>query len=581
MGTILESNSKTIDSEKSELVLSHELFADVLRRGVIASSGNLFLFIVVYLSAQSVFKNEPILFVSGIVLLLMNMIRIVAASYLSGFFVNDQNFSRVKILYGLFVMVSATLWSMIAMRIISIQGFDSRDSLVAFVMMIGVASSGALSLAAVAWLTRLLLACLLIVPALYLILMGNGGTSLGVICLAYAVFLHEYTKSYRSDFIKLQVSRRRLHDEQQLSQKIVEAIPGPVSLFDSKLRYKAANSKLVKMEKRDLSEFIGHPLGFARGSSQISDFIRDFADDPSLSEVSKKIAVEQPTGPRWFMVTLARDAVGDIICISVDVHREVELELQEIESRARVVESAKLAALGEMAAGIAHEINNPLAVISTRATRVEERLTGCIAGATATESELLALVIDVNKIQETCSRIARIVKGLRVVSRNGDRDPFRTTRVREIVEDVLGLCHERFRSRGVTLATEDVPDVEFDCRATQVAQVLLNLLNNAFDAVYETRDPWVKLVCEVRGGSVVFVITDSGTGIPKSISSKIMEPFFTTKGVGRGTGLGLSISRQILRDHQGSLELRDDRPNTTFEASFPMSQIEIGGLDQP
>ena len=109
-------------------------------------------------------------------------------------------------------------------------------------------------------------------------------------------------------------------------------------------------------------------------------------------------------------------------------------------------------------------------------------------------------------------------------------------------------------------------------RSVHIAQVLLNLLHNASDAVSGTPDPWIWLEVIERNESVELRITDSGKGIPLLIQEKIFQPFFTTKDVGTGTGLGLSISMGIIRDHGGQLEIDNNCPNTCFVIRLPKWQ---------
>ncbi|HEX4924120.1 MAG TPA: ATP-binding protein, partial [Bdellovibrionales bacterium] len=110
------------------------------------------------------------------------------------------------------------------------------------------------------------------------------------------------------------------------------------------------------------------------------------------------------------------------------------------------------------------------------------------------------------------------------------------------------------------------------CRPTQISQVLLNLLNNAHDAVAEQTEKWVKLDVRDLGDSVELSVTDSGAGIPPEIQEKIMQPFFTTKQIGEGTGLGLSISKGLVDSHHGQLRLDAKSKNTRFVVLLPKTQ---------
>ncbi|RYZ51907.1 MAG: GHKL domain-containing protein, partial [Proteobacteria bacterium] len=152
-------------------------------------------------------------------------------------------------------------------------------------------------------------------------------------------------------------------------------------------------------------------------------------------------------------------------------------------------------------------------------------------------------------------------------------DPFLPASVDGLVTDTLALCKERFKNSSVNLIIPESLELEIDVRSTQISQILLNLLNNAFDAVNGTHDAWIKLdIMTIDTRFIRFVVSDSGLGIPAHVADKIMNPFFTTKDIGKGTGLGLSISQGMAHDHGGSLRLDTLSPNTCFVLELPIRQ---------
>ena len=134
----------------------------------------------------------------------------------------------------------------------------------------------------------------------------------------------------------------------------------------------------------------------------------------------------------------------------------------------------------------------------------------------------------------------------------------------------MPFCMERLRQNSVELR---VPPVEkslrIDCRPTEISQVLLNLLNNAVDAVQPLAEKWVELKVRNAGNEIEISVTDSGAGIPEKIRDKMGQPFFTTKVVGHGTGLGLSISKGIVEAHGGRLSLDAECEHTRFVVMLP------------
>ncbi len=136
----------------------------------------------------------------------------------------------------------------------------------------------------------------------------------------------------------------------------------------------------------------------------------------------------------------------------------------------------------------------------------------------------------------------------------------------------MGLCAERFKNNGVQIDAKGICDTTVFCRETQISQVILNLLNNAFDATQEFEQRWIKIAAEVTPNSMVQIsVTDSGKGIAKEHQDKIMLPFFTTKALGKGTGLGLSISLGIMEANKGKIYLDKTCTNTRFILELPIS----------
>jgi len=238
---------------------------------------------------------------------------------------------------------------------------------------------------------------------------------------------------------------------------------------------------------------------------------------------------------------------------AVDITERKEMELQ-------IEASARLSALGMMAGGVAHEINNPLAIILSAAADLLRRL----RAHGSVPSEITQR--NGERIVETSKRIAKIIKSMRQLAREGSQDQLRPTPARKIVEETLEVCRERFKYHGVNLLLSNIdPALSVYCREVQIGQVLLNLLQNAFDSVTEQAgERWVTLATLVREDAVEFSVADSGSGIPPELKTKIMDPFFTTKEVGKGSGLGLSISRSIVKEHGGELDLREQNGHPCF-----------------
>ncbi len=255
-----------------------------------------------------------------------------------------------------------------------------------------------------------------------------------------------------------------------------------------------------------------------------------------------------------------------IIQSNLELESRVELRTAELmQVQNELNQSARLSALGEMASGIAHEINNPLAIILGKISIFKSKMDQ----GTLTNDEIL---VHINKIEQMTSRISKIIRGLKSFSRDGSQDPFEVASLRSIFEDATELCGAKFKGAAVDLKIPDFNQLSIDCRATQIGQVVLNLLNNAFDAIQELPEKWVKVEYELKNERLILKVIDSGPGIPAEIREKMMNPFFTTKGVGKGTGLGLSISIGIIEKHGGKLYVNAECPNTCFVIDMPIRQ---------
>lgn len=243
--------------------------------------------------------------------------------------------------------------------------------------------------------------------------------------------------------------------------------------------------------------------------------------------------------------------------------RTSELE----DSKMQLINSSKMASLGEMASGMAHEINNPITIIQGKIKVINHMLEDLNVNYPPLNAEI-------QRIDQTTERIGRIVKGLKTFSRSAQDDPFELVPLETIIKETLDLCAERLKANGITLTIEPVPQICVLCRASQLSQVLMNLLNNSSDALIDLKVKFISLAFEVKEPDKVFIyVTDSGQGIPLEIASKIMDPFFTTKGVGKGTGLGLSIAKGIIEAHGGTLHLDAKSTNTRFVIELPLQPL--------
>ncbi|NRA67944.1 MAG: response regulator [Pseudobacteriovorax sp.] len=236
--------------------------------------------------------------------------------------------------------------------------------------------------------------------------------------------------------------------------------------------------------------------------------------------------------------------------------------------RAMRIQNAKMAALGEMAGGIAHEINNPLAIICGNASRMKR-----LVSHENFDKQSIDGVAD--KILQTSHRISKIIQSMLSVVRQDNSNIHQPHSLQKMINDCLAICQEKFRTHGIDILVDPVPEsVWVECDDTQIIQVFINLLNNAFDALQtsDEEEKWLKIHFAIIGGKIEIRIIDSGPGIPDHLQEKILQPFFTTKPVGAGTGLGLSLTSSFIQNHKGRFYLDKTNSNTCFVIELDVFQ---------
>jgi signal transduction histidine kinase len=271
----------------------------------------------------------------------------------------------------------------------------------------------------------------------------------------------------------------------------------------------------------------------------------------------------RPDESRHFSCYLSYFGQSEFVISIVDVSAAASTENQLRQQEIRLIESSKLSALGEMAGGVAHEINNPLAIIMGCSEQLMDLLS-------EDPVDKAVLTKRVEVIKKTTYRIASIVEGLRTFSRDSSGDQSIRVSLTHLVDSTISLCRERFRNMGIDLIVDPVPaGLHFKGRETEMSQVLINLLNNAYDAIKEKQVKWVRVVASEDINSLELRVIDCGSGVPMEIQEKIFQPFFTTKPIGMGTGLGLSISHGIVKNHGGQLKIDSQNANSCFVISLP------------
>lgn len=405
-------------------------------------------------------------------------------------------------------------------------------------------------------------------PKLYLlthaVFFVGALVSLSSLVYIYERFKDRLIGNYESSQVELKESK-------ELFSAILNNSPAVIYIKDLDSRYLMVNSQFERNFNVISSEIVGkssfdvHPYFVAekvrlndlevqkRAGADIYEEVILHGDEPH-TYISVKFPLKNSAGQLY------------AVCgISTDITDLKNVQLEKEQMQAQLFQSSRLASLGEMAGGVAHEINNPLAVIAGTSRRIRRVLQRGTEERDKIESYLddIDLVID---------RMGKIVEGLRAFSRDGSNDGFTKIKVSSIIDGAVALCQEKFKHKNIELSVDiskHESDLTIYCNEVQIGQVIINLLNNAHDAILELSERWILISVRDVNEKIEIVVTDSGKGIAPEIANKLMYPFFTTKPVGYGTGLGLSISRGIVENHGGMLILDTNAPNTSFVVTLP------------
>ncbi len=348
----------------------------------------------------------------------------------------------------------------------------------------------------------------------------------------------------------------------EFNENIVESINVGIFAIDLNDRIESWNAQMEAMYAFSRAEALGQPLSSVFPLEFI-EALEGFRNDQGVHHLYKfrltTRAGELRTANIAIAPLLSRDfvPVGRIILVD-DITERVTLETQ-------LAQADKLSSIGLLAAGVAHEINTPLAVISSYAQMLAKQLRG---------DARLGPVLD--KITQQSFRAAEIANGLLNFSRTSTTE-FRSTDLNQVVRDTLSLLEHQFKTAQILVdldLAEELPPIHGNPGKLQ--QVFLNLLLNAKDAM---PGGGRLTIATLVNSHVEAVISDSGSGIAPENLKRIYDPFFTTKnmpGDRRGTGLGLSVSYGIIQEHAGKIHVESAvGSGTTFHLEFPLLRNSV------
>lgn len=369
------------------------------------------------------------------------------------------------------------------------------------------------------------------------------------------------------DVTKEVLSEQSLESQRVLLDAVLNNLPNMVFVkdFNNEFRFKLFN--------KTGNELLGLADNQLIGKNDYDLFPKDQADFFTLKDkevfLGKKTIridcepINTPKGVRYLRTykapTYKADGTPDLLIgISTDITEELGMQKALELERAKSLHNAKLASMGEMSAGVAHEINNPLAIIMGNLMLLKRA-----------NQDKAKFEEKLEVLTKACNRIDKIVKGLKKFSRSSKGNVHQPASLAEIVNEALVMTEAKSKRHAVTINVDLDSKLMISCDAVEIEQVIINLITNGIDAIKDNSEKWMKILIFEEPDHIALRVIDSGLGIPEDVESKLFEPFFTTKPVGEGTGLGLSIAKGILDQHKATLKLNKTLGNTCFEIHFP------------
>lgn len=361
----------------------------------------------------------------------------------------------------------------------------------------------------------------------------------------------ELLKAFDEILSSERAKNTELKTEHERLSVIIDLIPNTISWVNRDMTYFGVNKALADTCGVTPQDFVGKTIGFHTKERFFYEFVTDLFRSPS-NTIYRELEARISGTDRTYLVSGTKLNDKDkAVVIGVDI-----TELTALKGHVSFTE--KLATLGEMFAGIIHDINNPLMMIEANAKRIKKRVE---------DEEVHELL---TKIDMSSKKIGKIVHGIKVFIRQDGEAPFTNENLGTIIDDSLTICEHKLKESKVAVHLDQkLNQIQIPCNFTQIFQVFVNLLSNSIDALEKAQEKWIEItVKESNKDQVVISFKDGGTGIPADLQAKIFNAFFTTKDRGVGSGLGLSLCKKILEAHGGSLQIDNTNKNTCFLITF-------------
>jgi PAS domain S-box-containing protein len=375
-----------------------------------------------------------------------------------------------------------------------------------------------------------------------------------------------YFTAFIADLTEKQAAEDALRASEEQYRSIFNATSDALMLWDARGKMVDVNPAAWKMGGYTKEEFLSKPFhehihlssmaAYNKFKSQVAVAKAAATEIRAIRKDGTSIDLESRSIPMPYQ------GQPHILTITRDITEQKRVAKELARQREALRQSEKMSAMGELLAGVAHELNNPLAILMGRTALLENKTNDP------------AIQAEVKKIHSAAGRCGRIVRTFLSMARQKppQRQP---ANLNEVVMGALDLLGYGLHTSGIALKTRlarDLPKQHMDI--DQVGQVVINLLVNAQHVLTEQPEPRrIEVETGKTNGSTYFRVADNGPGVPDALRARIFDPFFTTKEGNLGTGIGLSVSRSIAREHGGKLCLDNSRQGAVFVLSLPLNSV--------
>ena len=338
------------------------------------------------------------------------------------------------------------------------------------------------------------------------------------------------------------------------AEKIISTISDSLILFSPDFKILIVNKSLLSLLEYNDEELIGQPATKLFGQKQ-DEILEELLQKGNLQNLEQGFKTQSgeiiPISASYSLIKDKENENAGIVCVARDIREMKDLQ-------AKLISAEKMSAIGQLAGGVAHEINNPMGVILGFAQSISRRI-----------KEDDPLYLPLKSIEREAVRCRKLVVDLLTFSR-AEKTKAEETDINQTIEETLSFIEARSKVKGIDIIKEygnRIPRIMVN--KNQIQQVIVNLCNNAMDAMSDGGK--IKIATKETGGWILIEVSDTGKGMTKEVKKHLFEPFFTTKEVGKGTGLGLSLCYEIINSNKGTIEVESEPDKgTVFIIKLPV-----------